>query len=449
MPHSYAASLTARLKRELPPTAPLPVILQTLACRWWPFAYPEHCRARYGDSFTIYPTGKPPFVFLSDPRDIRAILAAPPHVLHPGKGSKVLAPLVGESSFLLAEEDQHMHGRKTIIPAFHPKMVHEQTELAIQIAQSEIASWPLGTPFPAYPHIQALILKVLLRIIFSRESHTLRQLHTRLLDMLSITASLVLQEPRLRYLPGWSAKWRRFIKQRTEVNTLIFNLIDRRRHEDNDMHGDLLDMLLAAHNPDGSPMSDRQVHDNLLSMILAGHETTASELAWAFQLLAHNLPVQERLIEEIDGDTDDQYLTATVQETMRHKPVFLFTIPRVVVEPVEIGSWTYHPSTHLLGCTYLMHHNPELYPDPHAFRPERFLSTTPQAGTWLPWGAGRKRCPGRHFALLQTQTVLREVLTTRLVLPASARIEYPRWRSAIITPHAGSRIVLHKRHRNG
>jgi cytochrome P450 len=444
MPTSPSTSLTARLKRELPPTAPIPAILQTLACRRWPFAYPEYCRSRYGDRFTIYPTGKPPFVFLSNPQDICAVLTAPPHVLHPGKGSRVLAPLVGESSFLLADEDQHMYGRKTVTPAFHYNTVQEKAKIAIQIARREIASWPLDTPFPIYPHIQALILKVLLRTIFSDENYVLKELHARLLELLSITSSLVLQEPRLRHLPGWRTKWRRSVQHVAKVDALILTLIAKRRHGDG-RDGDLLDMLLGAHNLDDSPMSDRQIRDNLVSMILAGYETTASELAWAFQLLAHNLPVQERLIEEIDGATDDQYLTATVQETLRDKPVFLFTIPRVVVEPIQIGDWTYGPSTHLIGCTYLMHHNPELYPDPHAFRPERFLGATSRAGTWLPWGAGRKRCPGRHFALLQTQTILREVLTTRLVLPASSRIEHPRWRSAILTPHAGSRIVLHKR----
>jgi cytochrome P450 len=444
MPTNYQSSLTLRLKRELPPTAPIPAILQTLACRWLPFAYPERCRSRYGDRFTVYPTGKPPFVFLSDPQDIRAVLTAPAHVLHPGKGSRVLAPLIGESSFLLADEDRHMHGRKTVTPAFHHSAVHKKAEMAIQIAQREIALWPLGTPFSIYPYIQALILKVLLLTVFSDEGSTLIELHARLLEMLSITSSLVLQEPRLRHLPGWHTKWRRSMQQRTEVDALIFTLIAKRRHEDS-RSDDLLDILLAAHNPDGSPMPDQQIRDNLVSMILAGYETTASELAWAFQLLAHNLPVQERLIEEIDSATDDQYLTATVQETMRDKPVFLFTIPRVVVEPMQIGDWTYGPSTHLIGCTYLMHHDPELYPDPHTFRPERFLETTLQTDTWLPWGAGRKRCPGRHFALLQTQTVLREVLATRLVRPASSRIEHPRWRSAILTPHAGSRIILHNR----
>ncbi len=189
-------------------------------------------------------------------------------------------------------------------------------------------------------------------------------------------------------------------------------------------------------------MSEEQIRDNLMAMILAGHETTTGELAWAFQLLAHNPEVQRRLAEELDSGTGEDYLTATVHETLRHRPVFLFAIPRAVVKPIEIGGWTYRPPAHLAACTYLMHHNPELYPNPHQFRPERFLDETQQPRTWLPWGGGRKHCLGRHFALLEVQTILRHVLSTRAVGPASRQMERPRWRSAILVPRAGGRVIL-------
>ena len=163
-----------------------------------------------------------------------------------------------------------------------------------------------------------------------------------------------------------------------------------------------------------------------MSLILAGHETTASQLAWAFQLLAHNPRVQRRLIEEIDQDTDDVYLTATIQEVLRHRPVFLFTIPRAVKQPIEIGGWTYRPPVHLLGCIYLLHHDPDVYPEPDEFRPERFLEGQPSPYTYLPWGGGRRRCPGSHLALLEMKTVLRAVLETMTVSPASRRMERPK-----------------------
>lgn len=444
MQFTNSASLAARLKRELPPTAPLPAILQTLASRRWPYAYTELCRKRLGPRFTIYPVDMPPLVFLSDPQDIRAIVAAPADVLHPGAGGEVMAPLFGESSFVLREEDEHLRARNAIAPAFQPKAVAEQVAMVTDIVAQEVRSWAVDTAFPLHAHLHKLTLRVVLTAVIGDAGAEFQTLCQRLLEMLSVMASLVLQEPRLRYLPGWRKTWKTFLRRRREADELIFALIARRRHAA-DRGEDLLKVLLAAHNQDGSPMSERQIRDHLMSVLIAGHETTAAELEWAFQLLAHNPAVQNRLLDEIDDGTGEDYLHATIQETLRHKPAFLFTSPRVIVEPVEIGGWTYRPPARLLGCTYLLHHDPRLYPDPHVFRPERFLGATPQAGTWLPWGAGRKRCPGRHLALLQAATVLGEVLSTRRVLPASPRIERPRWRTAILTPHAGSRVILRER----
>jgi cytochrome P450 len=446
MSSTRTSSLMIRLNGELPRSGPLPATFQTLACRWLPFAYLEQCRARLGDRFTVYPLDMPPLVFFSDPQDIHEVLTAPPTALHPGAGSTVIAPLIGERSFMLLEEDEHICGRRAITPAFHQRMVAHHTAMLREITEREVSSWPLDRVVRLHPWIRALTLRVILQAIFGTQSGELQQLHEHLMRLLSVTTSFILQEPKLRYAPGWRRTWKTFVKQRAEVDELIYRLMHRRRSETQGQRGDLLDMLLCAENPDGSPMSERQIRDNLMSMILAGHETTTGELAWAFQLLAHNQGVQDRLIEEMDSDSDEEYLTATVHETMRDKPVFLFAIPREVVKPVEIGGWTYHPPVHLAGCTYLMHHDPELYPNPHEFRPERFMGETQQSHTWLPWGGGRKHCLGRHFALMEVKAVIREVLSTRRVLAAASRIERPRWRSAILVPHAGGRVVLRPRH---
>ncbi len=359
----------------------------------------------------------------------------------------MIAPLIGERSFMLLEEERHICGRRTITPAFHQRMVADQTAMLSDTVEREVASWPVDTEIALHPRIRALTLRVILRAIFSDRDSALQPLHEQLMDMLSVTVSIVLQEPKLRHVPGWRKTWRTFLEQRAKVDELIYGLMRRRRSESDPLRGDLLDMLLCAENQDGSCMSEQEIRDNLMAMIVAGHETTTGELTWAFQLLAHNPDVQDRLSEEIDSGTGEEYLTATIHETLRHKPVFLFAIPREVIKPVEIGGWTYAPPAHLMGCTYLMHHNPDLYPKPHQFRPERFIDEAQQSRTWLPWGGGRKHCLGRHFALLEVQSILREVLASRRVLPASDRIERPRWRSAILVPHAGGRVILRERRR--
>jgi cytochrome P450 len=374
------------------------------------------------------------------------MIAASPAVLHGGEGSSVIEPLIGESSFMVCEEDEHRYGRSAIMPAFHRKVVEDHIAIARDAIERDISSWPLDTAFALHPRLRALTLQVILKTVLTVEDHVLDCLRECLLESLSVTASFVLQEPRLRYVPGWRATWRRFVKRSAGVDELIFTLI-RRRRDGGEQHHDLLGMLIAARNPDDSPMTDLQVRDNLMSMILAGHETTTAELAWTFQLLAHNPPVQARLLEEIDAGVEEHYLTATINETLRHRPAFLFVIPRSVVRPIEIGGWTYRPPARLLGCTYLMHHDPDVYPDPQAFNPDRFLGETRQSRTWLPWGAGPKSCLGRHFALTEMQMVLREVLSKRQVLPVSNRLERERWRSAVLVPHAGSRVILRTRHR--
>jgi cytochrome P450 len=432
----------------------LPRAMQTLLFWRWPFEYLERCRERYGNSFTLRATSHPPLVFLSDPNDMRAMFTAPAEALYPGEGGGTIAPIVGESSFMLLDEDAHLTGRKAILPSFHARAVQGHSDLVVDVTQREISAWPQGVPFALYPRLRAMTLEVILQTIAGAPEGNaggtrLYELSDRLLAMLSVSASSTLAEPLLRHGPGRRI-WTRFLRERAEVDELIYAIIDERSHardrrDEQDGCGDMLGVLLAASNADGSPMTPRQVRDNLMSIVLAGHETTASELAWAFQLLAHNPRVQDRLIEEIDSDGGEEYLTATVREVLRHRPVFLFTIPRAVKQPIEVGGWTYRPPAQLLGCIYLVHHDPELYPEPHEFRPERFLGSSPSTYTWLPWGGGRKRCPGLHLATLEMKTVLRTVLETMTVRPAARRIEHPRWRSVIVTPHAGSRVVLERR----
>jgi cytochrome P450 len=421
----------------------LPVTAQTFVFWREPLRFLELCHARYGDRFVVRPVGTPPFVFFSDPADIKSIIAASADVLHPGAGAAVIAPLVGEDSFMLQEGSQHMGTRKTILPAFHPEAVNAYTEHVRSIVDSDITRWPLDTPFPLHPRLCALTLKVILTTLFGEWDGALHALYERVFVMQRSTPTLALQEPALRRFPGWRSAWKSFVKLRAEVEKLLYAAVERGSHSGNNFSG-LLALLLATRNPDGTPVSSRQICDNVMTMIIAGHETTASELAWAFQLLAHHPDVRREIANEID-QASDAYLAATVYEVLRHRPVFPFAVPRVVQQPIEIGDRTYRPPAHLLACIYLAHHDPASYPEPHRFRPGRFLADPPRPHLWLPWGGGRKLCPGRHLAILEMQTVLYATLSKLDILPVSSKVERARWRSVILTPHAGSRVTLSKR----
>jgi cytochrome P450 len=432
---------TQPARGALPPSAPLPSTIQTLAFWRNPHAYLEWCQRRYGSRFTVNAVGMQPMVFMSEPADIKAIVAAPANVLHPGAGGTAIAPLVGDGSFMLADEDEHLTGRRATLPAFHHRFIHEHAEAMEEIVVREVATWPLDTPVAIHPYLRALTLRVILRAIFGSEDARLQELHTRLLTMFAVTGSLTLQEPHLRRLPGWRGIWKRFLVERAQVDKIMVSLIedDRRARE-----AGLLSMLLEERHSDRSKTSTGQIRDTLMSVVLAGHETTASELAWAFQLLAHDPVVAGRLVDDLDAGGEG-YLAATIQEVLRHRPVFLFTIPRVVRRPFEIAATTYRPPVQLVGCIHLMQHDSNLYPEPHRFQPERFLGASPRPEVWLPWGGGRKRCPGHHLAMFEMHTVLHTVLRDLELTPIGRTIETARWRSVIVTPGQGSRIMLRRR----
>jgi hypothetical protein len=378
-------------------------------------------------------------------------MAAPEDVLRPGEGGAMISPIVGERSFMLSDGEEHRIRRKTVVPAFHARTVERHADMVAHVTERALRSWPTDEVVSLHPRLRSLTLEVILRTITGRYAgpldSRLRLLQDRVLQMLSVTASPVFVEPRLRHGPG-RRTWHSFLSCREQVYELLADLIDE-SNQDAVSSSEALGLFSALGDQDGATMSHRQVRDNVMSLILAGHETTAAQLSWAFQLLAHNPTVCTRLVQEIDAGASDRYLTATIHEILRHRCVFVFAIPRAVAKPVEIGGWTHHPPTQLLACIYLLHHDPRIYPDPHSFRPERFLDAPPDPRTWIPWGGGRKRCPGLHLAMLELKTMLRTVLAERTVHPASSHIERPRWRSVIVTPHGGSRVVLRARTPSG
>jgi cytochrome P450 len=238
---------------------------------------------------------------------------------------------------------------------------------------------------------------------------------------------------------------RRLERAGARADELIYGLIDERRREDEEGE-DVLSMLLGARHEDGSPMSPTELRDELVTALEAGHETTASQLAWALERLAREPAIQARLRAEIDDeDSDDAYLTATLNEIMRHRPVLPNAEPRLVKQPIEIGWVTYPPGVVLIACVYLVHHNPEVYPDPYAFRPERFLDQATGTYTWIPFGGGRRRCLGASFALLESKIVLRAVLERYELRSAGTQPERARRRGITLSPAQGARVILRAR----
>jgi cytochrome P450 len=427
----------------LPPGPSAPSWLQTT--RWWtrPVPMMEDCRARFGERFTVRLLGTPPFVLLSDPAEIKAVFTAPPDVLHPGEGARILEPVVGRFSLILLDEDAHLSQRRLMLPAFHGEQIARLIGVMAQVAGQEVDRWPRDEPIALHARLQALTLEIILRTVFGLdEGARLDRLRALLTEVLAVGTSPVSLLPPLQRDLGPRTPWGRFVRVRDQVDSELYALIDERR-ADAAERDDVLALLLAARHEDGSPMTAEELRDELMTLLVAGHETTASQLAFAFERLVRTPAALQRLASEIASGDGDTYLTATVQEALRRRPVLPLAAPRLVVAPIEIGGVRYEPGVCLAACSYLVHHDEAIYPEPYAFRPERFLEQSPGTYTWIPFGGGRRRCLGAAFATAEMKVVLRAVLErARPRAAGDGRLEVSRRRSITLSPREGAEVVL-------
>jgi cytochrome P450 len=231
------------------------------------------------------------------------------------------------------------------------------------------------------------------------------------------------------------------------ADALIFEQIARRRADPElAERDDVLSLLLQARDEDGAPLTDRQLRDELVTLLLAGHETTATGMAWAFDSLWRHPEKLERVSAESRAGTGDgAYLDAVIKEALRLRPPIPF-VDRLLAAPFEVGGHQLPAGVVVAPCIYLVHRREDLYPEPAAFRPERFLERdAADTYTWLPFGGGIRRCLGASFALFEMQVVLATVLRQVRLGAASPRAEATRRRSIVLAPARGARAVLHER----
>jgi hypothetical protein len=317
------------------------------------------------------------------------------------------------------------------------------------VTERELERWQPGEQ-RLHPRMQALTLEVILRAVFGLDPgprlDAMRELLTGMLTFADRPASIIpIPEPseRTKRALDQAGPFKGFFGLRERANELLFELVDERRADPAE-RADVLAMLLYARHEDGSPMSDAELRDELMTLLVAGHETTATALAWTFTLLAREPRVAHELADSL-ADGDD-YLVATIQEALRRRPVLPNAAPRLAKRPYEVGGRTYPAGVCLVPNGYLVHHDPELYPDPYAFRPERFLDRKPGTYEWLPFGGGRRRCLGASFAQLEMRVVLRAVLEAYEV-STEGPLERARRRNITVRPADGALVRLSARER--
>lgn len=431
------------LQDRLPPGPRMPPALQALG--WWNRAIPlmERARRHFGNRWTLRLPATPPFVMISDPQQVKEVFTASPEVLRPGQGAAILEPIVGKRSVLLLDGAEHLAQRRLMLGAFHRDRMERLTDLVDEVAERELESWPRNEPIELHPRLQALTLEVILRAVFGLESgERLERLRDGLTKGLEFgTGPVGLTPPLQRNFAG-RGPWAKFIAVRDLTDELIYEQIRERRAKQGEDGDDVMAMLLAARYEDGSPMTDRDLRDELMTLLVAGHETTASQLAWAFERLAHAPHAVAELTSELDAGVDDAYLTATIREVLRSRPVLPNVAPRLVSEPIEVGGWEYPVGVCLVPNGYLIHHDRAIYPDPYSFRPERFLENEPGTYTWIPFGGGRRRCLGASFAQLEMKAVLSQAFGADRIASATGSPERARRRAITLSPRLGARTVF-------
>jgi cytochrome P450 family 135 len=409
--------------------------VQTLRWLARPISFLESCRRRFGDAFSVSFLGfQTPMVMLSDPEAIRALYTVAGHRLPPGR-TVALQPIMGARSLLLLEGREHLARRKLMLPPFHGARMRAYEDTVREVVSREVERWPVGEPFALHPRMQAVTLEVILRAVFGvTDSGHRARLGESLGRLLAGTASPALQFGVLfsrRF--GGPDPLARLQALRQEIDAMLVEEIAARRA---DPREDILSLLIEARFEDGEPMADAEIRDQLMTLLLAGHETTATGLAWTFDLLLRHPHVLERLVAE----PDESYLRAVVAESLRLRPVVPLA-GRRLSEDLGVDGHVLPPGTDVTPAIWLAHTRPDRYPEPYAFRPERFLDDAPATYAWIPFGGGVRRCLGAAFAEMEMRVALSEILARRTLRPASPSAERVARRNVTFSPRGGTLVI--------
>jgi cytochrome P450 len=421
----------------------MPPLAQAARVSAAPYGWMSKRRERYGDVFSSHFPFFGRVVYVADPALVKQVFTGDPAVFHAGEANATaLGDALGENSLLTLDEERHLSQRKLLLPPFHGQAVARYAETIAAAAATEVERWPVGKPFALRPRMQVITLEVILRAVFGVRDGERMDLFRRRIPPLGELNSVLDWLPFMQRDLGGLSTAARFRKALAAVDELIYAEIrDRRTTQDTDERDDVLSLLLAARHDDGSPMSDVELRDELLTLLTAGHETTATGLSWAFERLLRTPNVMERALGSLD---DDDYLDAVVKETLRVRPVVV-DVARKLTREIEVAGWRLPAGTLVLPAIAAIHMRPDLYPEPHEFRPERFLDHGAQSYAWIPFGGGVRRCIGASFAQVEMRVVMREVLRrVRLRAPSTAP-ERAKIRHVTVVPARGCRVVVEER----
>jgi cytochrome P450 len=436
----------------MPPARPGSSLLQTINFGLRPFASNLRAQKEHGDVWMVKLLSRAePFVITCHPDHAQALFKAKPHDAPSLTGESPLRPILGPNSVLTTVGEQHMRQRKLLLPAFHGEAVQRYVEMITRVAEREIGRWPVGKSFALAPTMQAVTLDVIMAGVFGIEGkpapgtveHRIRQTIRRLLRAsTNILFELVELQQLSQPEPRGPMKW-----MLSMVDRELYAAIRQRRAAPVDPGAhDIFSLLLQARDEQGNELSDEELRDQLVSLVLAGHETTANSLAWTFERLLRSPAAYGRLRELVRSDDEaaETYVEATIHEGMRVRPVIPFVV-RLIKQPWELGEYVVPADTPVAVSIVALHHREDVYPDPHVFRPERFVDHKPGTYTWIPFGGGIRRCLGASLAMAEQRVVLREIAKRVDLRAPRAGPERTRQRNVTMIPARGGRVIVERK----
>ena len=405
----------------------------------------------FGVRFVVIPGGT---VVTDHPDHVRSLFTAKPELVPSLTAESPLRPIVGPNSVLTANGPSHMRQRKLLLPPFHGDAIERYARMIREVTERELDRWPVGSPFPLAGRMQAITLDVIMSGIFGIEGRPERgtaehRLRTRVKQLASASTSPVALIGELANL-GRAEPVGLTGRAIAILDRATYPVIEARRADpDLDKRRDILSLLLCAATEDGEQMTDHELRDELLTLVLAGFETTANSLAWTWERLVRTPEAYERLRDAVRSDAQaEEHVEAAIVEGMRTRPVIPIIGRRVTV-PWRLGDYVVPAGQAISISILLVHHREDLYPEPFAFRPDRWLDReggrTPGTYEWLPFGGGTRRCLGAALAMAEQRVVL-EAMARRLDLePDRPEPEHAQHRNVTMIPARGARVILRAR----
>jgi len=427
---------------KLPPSARMPKWITGLTFAVSRRGMIRRLTRRYGSVFTLNIPIYGRVIVVGDWRLAKQIFTTSPDEL--GNIQPNLSRLFGSGSVFALDRDDHRRRRRLLAPPFHGKSMKNYETIIEEETLRETANWLEGQAFPTMPSMMHITLNAILRAIFGADGAELDELRRIIPPWVTLGSRLAaLPKPKRNY--GRYSPWGRLDEYRRKYDIVLDMLIAAERSDPNFAdRNDVLALMLRSTYDDGSVMSRKDIGDELLTLLAAGHETTASTLGWAFERITRHPELLADLVEEAD-DGGSELRQATILEVQRARTVIDFAARRVYPEVYQLGEWGIPRGDSIIVSISRIHDDPEVFPDPDRFDPQRYIGGKPSSFAWIPFGGGTRRCVGAAFANMEMDVVLRTVLRHFTIETTTAPAE--RWfcRGVAYIPKDGGRIVVRQR----